>query len=126
MKKRTIAALCAALAVSTSASAADGATNFVVGQVEAILSYCSQVNPADRADYRAFRHTMEKWFGERALEGIEQTQDFRTAYSATRDWLVQQGPQGLQACKNSGLPHVKGDEGKDHDDGGHRDRAGRR
>jgi hypothetical protein len=112
MKKRAVAALFAALTLSTSASA-DATSNAAMGQVDAILSYCSEVNPANAFGYQAFRRSLVKSFGAGSFEAASHTSQYQVAFSTTSKILAQvPRAYGLQACKGSGVPQISGDSAK--------------
>jgi hypothetical protein len=52
MKLSLVISLCAAAALSLAAAAATAVDGATLGQMEAVVAHCSQINPADSARYR--------------------------------------------------------------------------
>src|ERR1700692_4613109 len=70
-----------------------------LGQIDAIVNFCSAANPSAAGGYRAFRSSLTSGIAEQGLEGARDSQEYRNALKAMNSMLDNvPRPQRGQAC----------------------------
>jgi hypothetical protein len=79
-----------------------------LGQIDAIVNFCSAANPSAAGGYRAFRGTFTSGIAQDALKGARDRQEYRNALKAMNSMLdnVPRSQRG-QACTDLFAPPRK-------------------
>lgn len=96
MKTLGIIGLSLGLGTASLAQADAPLNPMTLGSVDAVLTFCGQLNPAGASGYRAWRESLMGKESERAREAATQTAAYKDAFaqlssvlkSAPRDWAV--------------------------------------
>jgi uncharacterized protein YktA (UPF0223 family) len=101
LKIHCIASLFALLAIS-SLALAECPSSSSLAQVEGILDYYAQIDPALAPQANAFKRLVVNGVPEKELERVLESSNFRSSYDSIRDALAKiPQSQGISVCRST-------------------------
>jgi hypothetical protein len=99
MKAFCILAVGAALAASAQARADGASKSSVLGEIDTVVTFCSQINAGEKSHYKELERSVTGVKSDRDLDAMEKTDDYKRA-SATMKDVLEGAPQewAAQAC----------------------------